>query len=267
MVSVAAWGNWVHVVGDWNDDVDGQVAPARSDALVVETDLDGTMSYAATMCTGAPDFGVAVAIGSNGDRVVVGTTWGQMWEDEAPSGAADLFMEWYPTYDPPKWHRQVGTPGLDVAKGAAVDAAGGVYVLAESDGDLLGASNTGGTDVFVLHFDPGGNLVWSRALGTPGDESAAGLAVHPGGGVILVGSVTGALDGEPASGGRDVFVTRYDGNGAKLWTRQLGSPADDWGTSVALHPAGGVFLTARTTGDLAGSNMGDSDGALLFLCE
>jgi len=55
------------------------------------------------------------------------------------------------------------------------------------------------------------------------------------------------LDGGLFSGGApasDIFFSKIDLNGNKLWTRLYGSLDYDWGASVAVDNAGGVYVNA-----------------------
>lgn len=78
-----------------------------------------------------------------------------------------------------------------------------------------------------------------------------------GGSVYLAGMTAGDLD-TPAGGG-DGLLARYTSAGETVWTKQFGTPASDELCGVAADPAGGVYLTGYTAGDLAGTLAGDKD--------
>lgn len=44
-----------------------------------------------------------------------------------------------------------------------------------------------------------------------------------------------------------------------IWTKQLGSSADDFSWGIAANNSGNVYITGGTKGDLAGSNAGGVD--------
>lgn len=64
----------------------------------------------------------------------------------------------------------------------------------------------------------------------------------------------GGLDGNTLTGSTDLFVTKYDSSGAKLWTRQLGilnKTVQAYG--VATDTSGNVYITGWTAGGLDGN--------------
>src|SRR6476620_1656999 len=58
----------------------------------------------------------------------------------------------------------------------------------------------------VYDGDPA--LLWSDTFGTPRSDSAAGIAVGPDGGWVVVGTTRGVL-GEASAIGEDAFVRAY----------------------------------------------------------
>ena len=124
------------------------------------------------------------------------------------------------------------------------------------------ASRTRATRTSSLVKDsPTGTRLWTRELGTARLERAYGVAIDPAGNVVVTGYTTGDLDG--AHGGNttdDVFVAKFDPNGALTWLRQFGVPAvADRGYALATDAAGNVYVTGYTRGNLAATNQGDKD--------
>ncbi len=263
---VAARPGGFVVVGDWHDDLAGQQEPTRSAAFVATFNDAGMLQWQRLLNSPEPDFATAAALAPNGDILVVGNTWGQLG-DSAPAGSQDLFVARFPMDGPPLWVRQLGTAAWDAATDVVVDDGGAIQVLAQSSSSLLGEPNAGGRDVFLIQMSPGGDVQWTRGLGTSSNDYGAAVALHPDGGVVVTGRVVKSLDGQAAFGSWDIFLARYDAGGAKLWTRQLGTAGDDRATGLAIHPTEGLYISASSTGDLAGPNAGDVDGALLHLCE
>jgi hypothetical protein len=57
----------------------------------------------------------------------------------------------------------------------------------------------------------------------------------------------------------DAFVTKFDGDGNVLWTRQAGTSDYDTAFGVATHENGSVYVVGVTYGSLGGPNKGDGD--------
>ncbi len=72
------------------------------------------------------------------------------------------------------------------------------------------------SDVLLIKLDNNGNIVWSTAIGSAGNEGGASLIVVSDGYVI-----TGF--GETAEGGKDVIILKTDLNGNLQWDYKYGT--------------------------------------------
>ena len=141
------------------------------------------------------------------------------------------------------WAEAVGGIGADVARAVAVDIQGNFYVGGEFTGQVdfdpgpgtrrLGSS--GGTDGFLMKLKPDGQVIWTNALGSTGDDRINALTVDLAGNVVVAGSFSGTVDfdfgpelvSQVSSGGLDGFVASYDGAGAFRWARRFGGAGED----------------------------------------
>ena len=168
-----------------------------------------------------------------------------------------------------QWIRQFGSTQDDYARGLAVDSTG-VYVVGFTTGTLPRQTNNAGLgDAFVRRYDTNGNELWTRQFGTDGDDVAYGVAVDITG-AYVVGFSSGTLPGQTRTegGGDDVFVRKYDRNGAEEWTRQFGTASRfarqgiDEAYGVAVD-ASGVFVVGYTSDTLPGQTTGGGGDAFL----
>ena len=161
------------------------------------------------------------------------------------------------------WLEQVGSLGVDEVWASACDHAGGVVVAGSTTGDL-GGTNAGLSDAWIARYDGIGNLLWTRQLGSNGNDRAQGLACGPSGELFVVGLTEGTL-GSSSAGGQDAWVARYDNSGNQLWLQQIGTPALDHACAVETDGVGGLFIAGATGGDSlggvrkgSGANLGSS---------
>jgi hypothetical protein len=139
-----------------------------------------------------------------------------------------------------------------------------VYIVGYTDGTLGGQPSAGGRDVFVRKYDSAGKHLWTRQFGTASSDVAYGVALHDSG-VYVVGCVLGALPGQTAVGGLDVFVRKYSTAGKHLWTRQFGTTGHDYGFSVTVNPSG-VYVAGTVEGALPGqTHAGGEDPRDVFV--
>jgi hypothetical protein len=115
------------------------------------------------------------------------------------------------------------------------------------------ASLAGGRDAFVSRLSATGNsLLFSTFLGGSGNDAALGIAVDPGGTVVVVGE-TGSTNfptqyalSSTNAGGVDGFVTRLSSSGAMLSGTYFGGASDDRIRAVAVSPDGNLHVTGAT---------------------
>jgi len=99
---------------------------------------------------------------------------------------------------------------------------------------------------------------WTLQVGTASLDIFRGAARDGAGGLFACGYSYGALGGTNAGGG-DVVVARFNAAGASLWTRQLGTSANEFAFAAADDGAGGAFAAGTTAGALGGAHAGLDD--------
>jgi len=134
----------------------------------------------------------------------------------------------------------------------AADEAGMVYVAGVFDyGMQIGtndftARGGGGGDVFVAKFDRQGDLLWAQRAGSDGYDTLHEIALAPGGGVMLSGSVQAGADFGPfALGGGGGFLARYDADGHVLWATNFAAEGYAYERSgrMVVDRVGNIYLT------------------------
>ena len=179
-----------------------------------------------------------------------------------------------------EWIRQLGTGSHEDAISVSADRLGNIYIAGETNSTLGDTANAGGSDAFISKFDAAGNLVWktprlvptSRQIGTSADDHGFGVSADGLGSVYMSGRTGGNLGGTSA-GNDDAFLTKWDANnGTLLWSRQLGTAADDFSSAVSADGLGNVYISGYTGGSLDGVHAGndafiskfDAAGTLLW---
>ena len=138
-----------------------------------------------------------------------------------------------------QWSRQFGSAEGDAASSVAVDGMGSVYISGYTYGSLDGATfGESGRIPSRVRVRRHACLVspirygvaWEWAQFVSSDEF----------GVMVCGFTDGNLEGTNA-GNRDVFLTRFDTDGNRLWTRQFGTSGRDEALGVTSH-LGSVYF-------------------------
>jgi hypothetical protein len=245
---------YVYVVGWTSGTLPGQQSSGHLDAFVRSYDPTGSERWTRQFGSAESDFAHGVAVDGAGNIYVAGETWGIL-PGERSTGGRDAFVRSYDSHGTERWTRQFGGGGGDVATGVALDRAGPV-VIGMTHSILPGQTSAGSDDGFVRAYGAGGEERWTRQYGTIRGEGARAIAVAPDGDLLVTGSTEGAFPGQRWAGGFDVYLRRYDRDGNLQWTRQFGSPADDYGVGLAVSASGNPTLVGSTEGSLPGQRSG-----------
>jgi len=157
------------------------------------------------------------------------------------------------------WAVQLGGSGDEGMGLMSASSESDLYIAGYTMEGIDEPSN-GKSDIFVAKLEPKGELVWIDQFGSASSEGVDGITVDDGGRIYIAGQTGGSLDGNTSSGSVDYYVSRYNSDGLRLWTRQHGSPKTDWGRAISVGEGGEVFVGGHTGGDLDGKqNMGSYD--------
>ena len=205
------------------------------------------------------DYGYGVAADNLGNVYVVGTT------NSLGAGGSDAVLLKYDSSGNLLYQKTWGGTQNDYGTGVAVDAGGYVYVTGYtySLGPTPGISS-----VFLLKYDPSGNLLFQKTWGGTKNDFATGIAVDIDGNVYVTGytksySVT---PGVPSA-----FLLKFDQEGNLLFQRTWGGNRGDFAYGVAVDTAENAYVTGYTYSfgpNTQGTNFFilkyDSSGDLLF---
>lgn len=199
----------------------------------------------------------SVATDASGNVYVAGYTSGGL-DGNTLTGTDDCFLTKYDSKGARQFTRQLGAVGASTTgMSVATDSAGNVYVAGYTGGDLDGNTLAGAEDFFLTKYDSTGVKLFTKQLGVAGASTTGyAVAIDPNDNVYVAGSTSGGLDGNALTGTSDLFVTKYDSSGAKLFTRQLGVAGYTTAAySVATDSNGNVYVAGYTTGGLDGNTL------------
>jgi len=225
------------------------------------SDVDEAPTVAMIRQVGSSDTDEAlgVAVDANGDLFIGGYTTGSL-HGEPSVGGEDMVLVKYRANGPRQWTRQTGSTANERVNGIASDGGLNVYMTGWTAGSMHGESLSGTTDFFLVKYNGLGNRLWTRLHGSSAGDGPRNLTVDAQGNVYVTGYTWNAMDGNSFAGGGDLFVTKYDSDGTRLWKRQRGTPNWDEGNSVVTDASGNVYVVGVTQGSLDGhSSAGDRD--------
>jgi hypothetical protein len=252
-------GGAVYVAGSTSGSLGGNPNAGGMDAFLAKYNSTGVRQWTKLLGSEGDEVAYSVAADRSGAVYVAGSTSGSLGGNPN-AGGMDAFLAKYDSAGVRQWTRLLGSEGDAAAHGVAVDSSGAVYVAGFTSGSLGGSPDAGGDDAFLARFDSSGTLQWTALLGTPGEETASGVAIDPAGDVYVTGFTSAGLHDNPNMGGDDAFLAKYDSAGVRQWTTLIGRGGNEVACSVGSDGEGHAFVTGHTSGHLgSNSNAGDYD--------
>ncbi len=272
----------VYVVGETEGGLDGNTNAGNTDIFLVKYNTNGVRQWTKQFGTSSYDNGQSVAIDlsnnvyvsgygptiskfdsngnkiwnqqldgsqgshgvdtdSNGNIYVAGTTSASL-DGNTSYGKADLFIVKYNSNGVKQWTKQLGTSEIDYAYGLVTDANGNSFFTGYTYGSLDGNISAGGTDIFLVKYNSNGVRQWTRQHGSNLSERAYGITADSSGNIYVTGETGGSLDSNANAGDIDVFVVKYNSNGVKQWTKQLGTSNGETAEDIATDSSGNIYV-------------------------
>lgn len=223
----------------------------RKRALVI----DPALTWATYLGGTNSENGEGVALDSSGNIYVTGTT------SYATGGSSVFFSKLNPAGTSAVFSTVYGGSYDDEAHGIAVDAAGNIYLVGDTDSPDYPADTTYLTyypgyslDAYVTKIDPTGTtIVYSHFFGGSGDDAAYGVALDSATNAYVVGAtvstnfpVSSGVAQTSEGGGVDAFVIKFNASGALAYSTYLGGSSDEYGNAIAVDSAGDAFVAGST---------------------
>ena len=167
-----------------------------------------------------------------------------------PCNASDVFLTKYDSSGNILWATVGGGPLLDQGNDVATDRNGNSYIVGaiQTNGPNPTAqfgnfilTGHGDYDWLVVKYDTFGNVVWAKNYGSTFGDIAQGVALDPAGNLYVTGFFSSTMTVEgvtvTSQGLFDVFLAKFDPNGALLWLKTAGGTGSDIGHGVVIDSA------------------------------
>lgn len=142
------------------------------------------------------------------------------------------------------WSKTFGG-SLDEKIGTSVATPdGGLIVIGytnSTDGDVIALHPS--TEILLTRFDADGNLVWTKTIGGTQDDYGMSIIATSDGNYVIAG-YSGSNDNDvPATTGmHDFYISKINGNGDILWSRNYGFMSHDHAHKIIQTSDGGFFV-------------------------
>ncbi|MEZ4656774.1 MAG: Ig-like domain-containing protein [Caldilineaceae bacterium] len=282
-IALDSTGN-IYVTGDFRGTVDfdpsGNAAGSDLtsagdyDMFITKRDSAGEFVWSKSFGSTSLDQGYDVAVGSDLRVYTTGQFSGTVNFD--PSGATTTYQLTSSGYDPyisalnsdgtVAWANFVKGPANERGQGVAVDSSNNVFLVGYYGGQNTDFNPTGTPsipnyagvrDIFLVKYDANGVFQWVRGIGNTGNDYASDVDVDATGNVYVTGTFVGTVDFDPGTGilelssaspdKKDIFVAKFNNNGALQWAKKAGGPGDDEGYHIEVNSSGNVVTTGYFT--------------------
>ncbi|MBM9590191.1 SBBP repeat-containing protein [Leptospira sp. 201903075] len=187
-----------------------------------------------------------------------------------PGGLLDSYLIAFNTNGVPQWVQFLGMPGGTIStniKALSVDKKGSVYVTGDTSGNLDGQTKEGNTVQVLTKYSIRGDKLWTRLLGGGGTTETNGVQVFADNAfhVYTTGNTTGNVNGVTRIGAQDTYLSKYDGNGNLIWTRNSGSSGSTlYGRGISSDRYGTLYFSGFTNGNIDGQTKQGTYDAFLM---
>jgi len=255
----------IYVAGYTGAAFDGNNHFGGEDGFLVKYDSNGNKQFSVQIGSSNFDQACCVTVDSNNYIYISGYTTGSI-DGNQSNGSVDIFLMKFDSSGNKIWTKQYGTNQGDQPYGMSIDLSDNIYITGNTSGQFDGNSSAGLYDMFLLKYNSDGEEDWAKQLGTTGSDSGEGVTVDSEGNVYVTGSTDRGLDGQTsysAIGNNDVFLVKYNSNGLKQWSQQIGSSESDDGNGISIDLSGNIYITGMTKGSFDGEQFNGNEDIFL----
>jgi hypothetical protein len=177
------------------------------------------------------------------------------------NGGDDIYVAKYDNGGGYLWVRRIGGVGIDRSTSIKLDPSGNPVITGffvgnvniDSGSGTVPLTSTGFADGLTLKYDNNGNYIWSFAVGKINFNEVNSVAIDNSGNIVITGNFEGTVDFDPgsatfplsSSGGKDIFLAKYDSNSNFIWAKKIGSAGWDSGVLVDLDMLGNIYVSGQ----------------------
>jgi len=253
------------------------------DILIMKYNAQGGLLWAKSAGGTLGDEGYGIATDSEDNVYITGSFIGTAQFDTlliTSKGLGDVFLAKYDRSGNLLWAINAGgsASSEDAGHSIAIDTADHVYVAGKFGGTAVFSTDTlvsrGSSDIFIARYDTSGVQQWIRQAGGAGMDLGQSIRTDSKGSLLVTGyfsqSAIFTSDTLISKGNSDIFISKYDPQGAALWTKAAGGSGQDEGASITSASdkkiyVAGYFADTATFGTYVLNSLGFYDAFLLCL--
>ncbi len=253
----------IYVTGFTKGSLEESVNARGKDIFLTKFNSSGVKEWTKQWGSVFDDEGFSVAIDNNNNLYITGYTSHDL-DGNNSLGWQDIFLTKFNNSGVKEWTKQWGTNSEEGGFSVAIDSNNDIYITGITNSALDGNASLGNNDIFLIKANHLGEKLWTKQWGTNHEDYGYSLAIKNNS-IYITGYTDGILNENENRGKNDIFLTKFETNGNKSWSREWGTTQSDGGFSIAIDHNNDILITGSTYGDLEGSNFGYEDLFLLKL--
>lgn len=211
---------------------------------------------------GVNSFRNSICTDPNGNAIITGNfygttiTFGSYTLASANASTEDLYVVKYDPSGNVLWAKQAGGNSNDLSYSVTSDLNGNVYLTGyfRSPTIVFGSytlTNSGLANVFIVKYDPSGNVIWAKSAGDLGFDVGSAVTTDSNGNVYLSGqfsssTITFGSTVLLQTGANNMFLVKYDSSGNVLWAKRSVSAGNINISGITADPLGNLYLIGHT---------------------
>jgi hypothetical protein len=227
------------------------------DIFIAKYDPNGSLLWAISTGGIKDDYSSGITTDANGNFYVCGSfesmsiTFGTTILTNV--GDMDMYVVKYDPNGNALWAKPCGGSDWDYCRSISVDANANIFITGEfgSQSCTFGTfilSCTGIYDIFVVKYNPNGDVLWAKSAGVTNFQSGNSISTDANGNVYITGyfdspSITFGTTTLSNAGLYDIFVVKYNSNGNVVWAKSAGGTDLDTGTGISNNSDADVYVT------------------------
>ena len=221
------------------------------------------------------DYGNYITADDDGNIYVTGFFYQTVDFDPGPgvstltsNGLQDVFLAKYNPGASFAWAISLGGLTHEGGNWLTVDDDGNIFLIgwftSTTDFDPAAGSLTiepeGLTDIFVSEYNGNGEMLWTKTIGSTGNDIPFSIMQDDDDNLVITGSYSGTVDFDPSAGSaertsaglRDMFLASYTASGNYLWSKSMGGFDEDFSHALGMDADGNLYIAGefKETADL-----------------
>ena len=185
----------------------------------------------------------------SGHIYISGYTMGELDSEvniNSPLGGHDGFTAQYSPQGQLLWSSYFGGGNTDYGNAVITDSTSNVY----TSGFINVRNSTNTESTYKNYLEKrsfNGDLLWFDVFGSDSNDHILDAGISGDGeSIYVVGETMGEFDGQIVNGEYDSFVSKYDKDGNREWSRIFGGVMSDAAISVGVDANYNVYVAGRT---------------------